>query len=88
MSLSELLSLFLEEYGIGLNVLGLLKFYRDNQHCVAKCGKYHRETFIPYCGATQGCVVSFTLLNMFVDEVVRKWLADITEDMITASAGL
>ena len=42
----------LEGYGVGPNVLGLLKFYWDNQHCVTKCGKYHRETFVPYRGAT------------------------------------
>ena len=42
----------LEGYGEGPNILGLLKFYWDNQRCVAKCGKYHRETFVPYRGAT------------------------------------
>ena len=31
----------LEGYGVGLNVLGLLKCYLDNQCCVAKCEKYH-----------------------------------------------
>ena len=29
----------LEGYGVGPNVLRLLKFYWDNQHCVANCGK-------------------------------------------------
>ena len=42
----------LEGYGVGLNVLGLLKCYLDNQCCVAKCEKYHWEIFVPCCGAT------------------------------------
>ena len=78
----------LEGYGVGPDVLGLLKFYWDNQRCVAKCGKYHKETFIPYCGAIQGSFVSLNLFNILVDAVVRKWLADIMDDMTTASTGL
>ena len=35
----------LEGYGVGPNRLGLLKFYWDNQSCVAKCRKYH-ENFL------------------------------------------
>ena len=42
----------LEGYGVGPNVLSLLKFYWDHRRCVAKCGKYLGETFVPYCGAT------------------------------------
>ena len=78
----------LEGYGVGLNVLGLVKFYWDHQHCVAKCGKYHGETFVPYRGATQGGVVPPTLFNMFVDAVVRKWLVGVMGDMTAVSAGL
>ena len=63
----------LEGYGVGPNVLGLLTFYWNSQRCVAKCGKYHGETFVPYRGATQGGVVSPTLFNVLVDAVVRKW---------------
>ena len=29
----------LEGYRVGPSVLGLLKFYWDNQHCVVKCRK-------------------------------------------------
>ena len=74
----------LEGYGVGPNVLGLLKFYWDHQRCVAKCGKYHGETFVPYRGATQGGVVSPTLFNVLVDAVVRKWWANFLDDMTTA----
>ena len=42
----------LEGYGIGPNVLGLVEFYWYHQCCVAKSGKYHGETFVPYRGAT------------------------------------
>ena len=31
----------LEGYGVGPNILGLLKFYWDHQRCVAKTGNYH-----------------------------------------------
>ena len=48
----------LEGYKVGPNVLGLVKFYWDHQRCVAKSGKYHGKTFVPYRGATQGGVVS------------------------------
>ena len=78
----------LEGYDVGPNALGLLKFYWDNQCCVAKCGKYHGETFVPYPGATQGGVVSPTLFNLLVDAVVRKWWEDIMDDMIIANTGL
>ena len=36
----------LEGYGVGPNILGLLKYYWDHQRCVAKCEKYHGETFV------------------------------------------
>ena len=73
---------------MGPNVLGLLKFYWDNQHCVAKCGKYHRNTFVSYCCATQGGVVSPSLFNVLVDAVVRKWWVDAIDDMTIANTGL
>ena len=73
---------------MGPNVLGLLKFYWDKQRCVAKCRKYHGETFVPERGAIQGGVVSPTLFNILVDAVVRKWLVDTMDDMTTASAVL
>ena len=78
----------LEGYGIGPNILGLLKFYWDNQRCVAKSGNYHGETFVPYRGAIKGGIVFPTLFNVLVDAVVRKWLADVMEDMTAANTGL
>ena len=84
----ERLPEILEGYGLGPNVLSLLKFYWDNQRCVAKCGKYHKETFVPYCGATQGGIVSPILFNILVDTVVRKWLIDVMDDITAAIAGL
>ena len=77
----------LEGYGVGPNILGILKFYWDNQCCVAKTGNYHGENFIPHRGATQGGIVSPTLFNVLVDAVVRKWLADVMEDMTATNAG-
>ena len=77
-----------EGYGVGPNVLGLLKFYWDHQRFVAKCRKYHKETFLIYRGATQGGVVSPTLCNLLVGALVQKWWTDIIEDMTTANSGL
>ena len=62
----------LEGYGVGPNILGLLKFYWENQRCVAKVGKYHGDIFVPFRGATQGGVVSPTPFNVLLDAVVRK----------------
>ena len=78
----------LEGYGVGPNTLGLLRFYWDSQRCVNKSGNYHRETFVPHRGATQGGILLPTLFNVLVDTVVRKWLADVMLDMITANTGL
>ena len=85
----EQLLKILESYSMGPNVLALLKFYWDNQRCVAKCGNYHGETFsVPKRGSTQGGVVFLTLFNKLVDAVVRKRLADVIDDMTTARIGL
>ena len=79
----------LEEIDVGSNVSGLLvKFYWDNQCCIAKSRKYHRVTFVPYCGKTSGDLVSPVLFNILVDTVVQKWLADVMNNITTASAGL
>ena len=78
----------LEGYCVGSNVLGLLKFYWDNQRCVAKCKKYQTETFVPEHGTTQGGVVPPTISNILVDVLVRKWLADVMDSMTTVSSGL
>ena len=78
----------LDGYGVGPNVLGLVKFYWDHQHCVAKSGKYHRDILVPYRDATQGGVVSPTFFNVLVDVVVRKWLADVMDNMTAAITGL
>ena len=60
----------LEGYGVGPNILGLLKFYWDHQRCVAKSGSYHGETFVPYCGARQGGIVLPTPFDVIVDAVI------------------
>ena len=78
----------IERYGVGPNILGLLKFYWDKQHCVVKYGKYHREIFVPYRGATQGSVVFTTLFNVLVNAVVREWLTDVTGNITAAIVGL
>ena len=84
----EQLLKILEWYGVGPNVIGLLKSYWDNQHCVVECGKYDGYVFVLYRCATQGDVVSPTLSNVFVDVVVRKWLADVMDNITAAFSGL
>ena len=78
----------LEGYGVGPNILGLLKFYWENQRCVARSGNYHGSVFVPERGVTQGGIVSPILFNVLVDAVVRKWFADVMEDMMAANTGL
>ena len=78
----------LKEYGVSLNMLGLLKFYWDNQCCVAKSRNYYRETFVPYCDETQGGIVSPTLFNDLMDGVVQKWYEDVMENITTANTRL
>ena len=78
----------LEGYGVGPNTLGLLKFYWENQRCVARSGNYHGSVFVPERGVTQGGIISPILFNILVDAVVRKWYADVMEDMTSAVSGL
>ena len=83
----QLLEIF-EEYGVGPNILGLLKFYWDHQPCVAKSKNYHRETFVLFCGATPGGIVFPTLFNVIVDAVIWKWYTDVMNDVSATNTGL
>ena len=78
----------LEGCGVGPNTLGLLKFYWENQRCVARSGTYHGSIFVPERGVTQGGTISPILFNILVDAVGRKWYADVMEDVTSAVAGL
>ena len=48
-----------------------------------------QKTFLSqYHGATQDSVVSPTFFSVIVDAVVRKWLADVMDDIESAIEGL
>jgi hypothetical protein len=49
---------------------------------------FHGSVFVPERGVTQGGIVSPILFNVLVDAVVRKWFADVMEDMMAANTGL
>ena len=67
----------------------LFLIFFDHQRCVAKSRNYHIETFVPYHGATQGGIImSPTFFNVIVDAVIRKWYADVMEDVTAANTGL
>jgi hypothetical protein len=85
---SERLLDILTGYGVRPRIRGLLRFYWDHQQSVAWQADYHGEAFQPSRGVTQGGIISPTLFNILVDAVVRKWLADILEDLEVAISGL
>jgi hypothetical protein len=62
-----------------------IRFYCNNQHYVARSRNYHGLVFVPERGATQGGIVSLILFNILL---VRKWYADVMEDMMAANSGL
>ena len=70
----------LEQYGVGENILRLLRNYWENQEVAARQEQYHGEAFKPTRGVTQGDIVSPTIFNIVVDAIVRYWFSIISED--------
>ena len=64
----------LEGYGVGPNVIQLLRNFWEQQQVVAKQSGFFGEAFPATRGVTQGDIVSPTLFNIVVDAVVRYWL--------------
>ena len=63
-----------EEYGMGPNMLRLLRNYWANQVIVPRQNGYHGTPFPATRGQTQGGLFAPTGFNIVVDSVIREWL--------------
>ena len=77
----------LEGYGVGPNALGPLKFYWDNQRCVAEWEIPWRD-FCPLLWCTTGQYGVPYYFNVHIDAVVQIYLADVMDDMTITSTTL
>ena len=66
----------------------ILEVFWDYQEFVTRQNGYHGFHFKATRGNTQGGIVSPTIFNLIVDNVVRKWLALMVEDQLVAQDGL
>ena len=70
----------LEKYGVGNNILRLIKTFWDQAVMVCRASGYYGDPFKAYRGTTQGGPVSPRIFNIMVDAVVREWLRQVLED--------
>jgi hypothetical protein len=63
----------LEKYGVGPNLIRLLRNFWNKLLVVARQSGYHSSPFSVCRGVTQGDVISPTIFNIVVDAVVRYW---------------
>ena len=78
----------LEGYSAGPRMCRLLETFCSHQQLVPRHIGYHRPDFPDTRGMTQGDLVSPTLLNIVVDNVIRTWLAITVEYHRVAHNGL
>jgi len=64
----------LEGYGVGPNMLWLIKTFWDIAVLVCRAGACYGTAFKAYRGVTQGGPLSPRIFNVMVDAVVREWL--------------
>ena len=70
----DLLLITLEGYGAGPRMCGLLETFWDCQNMVLRKNGFHSPTFHVTRGTMQGRLVSLTLFNVVVDNVIQTWL--------------
>lgn len=63
-----------QRYGMGPNMLRLVRNFWDGQQVVARQSGFHGHVFEATRGTTQGSIVSPTLFNIVLDCVTRHWL--------------
>ena len=78
----------LEGKGSGPLLCGLLETFWGHQQVVPRQNGFHRPAFLAKAGTTQGSLVSLTLFNVVVDNVIRTWLSMTVEDQRVAHNGL
>ena len=64
----------LEGYGVGPNILRLIRVFWDIALMACRTGGYYCKPFQAHRGVTQGGPLSPCIFNVMVDAVVRKWL--------------
>ena len=77
----------LEVYA-GPRMYVLLETFCDYQQVVPRQNRYHGPALPDTWGTTHGDLVSLTLFNVVVDNVIRTWLAMTVEDHRVAHDGL
>ena len=84
----EYLLITLEGYSVGPCLCGILETFWDLQQLVPRQNVFHGPAFPAKRGTTQGGLVSPTLLNVVVDDIIRTWLAMTVEDQRVDHDGL
>ena len=67
---------------------GLLENFWDCQHVVPRYNGFHGQALTATRGKTQVRILSPTLFNMVVDNVIRTWMVMTVEDQRVAHDGL
>ena len=64
-------------YGVGPNMLGLIRTFWDEQQLVCRAARRYGEPFQAFRGVTQGGPLSPKIFNIMVDAVVREWISQL-----------
>ena len=64
----------MEGYGVGPNMMRLIRTFWDEQKLVCRAAKRYGEPFKASRGVTQGGPLSPKIFNIMVDAIVRKWI--------------
>ena len=84
----ERLLITLEGYGLGPRLCGILETFWDCEHVVTRHNGFHIPALPSTRNTKQIGLVSLTLLNVVVDNVIRTWLEMIVEDQRLTNDGL
>ena len=72
-------------YGVGPNLIRLLRFFWDNAELVCRAGGCFGTPFKSYRGVTQGGPFSPRIFNIMVDAIVREWLRQVLGEEVAKS---
>ena len=78
----------LEIYCAGPHMYRLLAVFWDQQEVFTHQNGYHGPHFKSTRGTTQDGIISPTLFNLIVDNMVQNWLVLMMEDQLVAQEGL
>ena len=78
--------LIMEQYGVGPNIIRLLKmFWNDLELCSRQGGYYGRTLIQSERGVTQGGITSPIIFNIVGDAIVRELLTHFSPEQLTSS---